>query len=1086
MSDNNIKLPSLQLTGERYLPEVQGSIELEHLHRYLFAKQFSLGKRVLDIASGEGYGSALLAQNAASVVGVDIAPDAVAHATTKYQADNLEYRLGSCAAIPLADHSVDVVVSFETIEHHYEHDAMMHEIKRVLIPGGLLVISSPDKLEYSDRPSYNNPFHVKELYRGEFTSLLEAYFKHHYIAGQRLIYGSAIFGEDGCSKIKSYDLSDKSLLAVPGISRPLYLVGLASDVELPLTESGILEQPISESDPVHSLNQALADRDGQIVALNKAVAARDQQIAALHGSNSWRITKPLRFVSRLLDMLPNNFDRDVYLKLNPDVAESGGNPATHYLLHGRREGRICSLPDIEFCADRDFKADRETILIVSHEASRTGAPVVSLNLVIALVERYNVVALLLGGGPLSDAFRHAATVVVSSSMRANPIVARLSVDQLCERFSFKFALVNSIESRTVLPSLSNYFVPAISLIHEFASYTRPREAFRQVFFWSGEVVFSASVTLENALAEFPDLCDRSAHILPQGRCLVPLEEFSEEQLEEERNRIRGLIRPKGIAGDTVIILGAGFVELRKGVDLFIECAARVVRTPGGGRCRFVWIGKGYDPENDVGYSVYLADQIRRAGLEGHVLFVDETTAIETAYEEADLLLLSSRLDPLPNVAIDAMAHGLPVLCFNKTTGIADFLLDSGLGNHCVADYLDSADLAGKILTLAGAQVLREHVGDRCREASIAYFSMKEYVARLEGLAQGVCNRTQQEKTDTQMILSSGLFRRDFSRHPHLHGQSIEAEVRGYVRAWASGIDRRKPFPGFHPGIYLEQHGLATQGADPFADYLRAGKPEGPWNYRVIVAGETREKYFPSNQRIALHLHVYYPELLPEIITRLSRNRIHPDLFVSITNEKARKLVVSELKDYKGNIVDIQLVPNRGRDIGPFLTAFGQRILVNYDFIGHIHTKKSADVKDAAMGESWYRFLLGNLLGGESGGMADSILAKMKDDPSIGMVFPDDPTVVGWGANRAFGESLAERVGFQKLPEYFIFPVGTMFWARTSALAPLINLRLDWDDYPKEPLPYDGTPLHALERLFSLIPSLGNFSTAVTNEMGLTR
>ena len=106
--------------------------------------------------------------------------------------------------------------------------------------------------------------------------------------------------------------------------------------------------------------------------------------------------------------------------------------------------------------------------------------------------------------------------------------------------------------------------------------------------------------------------------------------------------------------------------------------------PAGNRCRFVWIGNGYDPENDLGYSVYLADQIRRAGLQEHVFFIAETTAIETAYEEADLLLLSSRLDPLPNVAIDAMTHGVPVLCFNKTTGIADFLIDSGLGNDCVA------------------------------------------------------------------------------------------------------------------------------------------------------------------------------------------------------------------------------------------------------------------------------------------------------------------------------------------------------------------------------------------------------------------
>lgn len=788
-----------------------------------------------------------------------------------------------------------------------------------------------------------------------------------------------------------------------------------------------------------------------------------------------------------LAVLPEGFDCDLYLKLNDDVRKAGLDPAEHYLLHGRAEGRIFSLPAMDICGDQDLKADRMTILVVSHEASRTGAPVLSLNLVQALVERYNVVALLLGGGPLSDGFRLAgAAVMTSPNLRLNPILADPIVGQLCERFKFEFALVNSIESRAVLPALAEYFVPTISLVHEFASYTRPRNAFRDALFWSGEVVFSANVTRENAFAEYPDLGERSAHILPQGRCLLPIAEFGEEHRQKESARIRRLIRPKGIAEDAVIVLGAGTIQLRKGVDLFIECAARVLRSSGGDRCRFVWIGKGYDPENDVGYSVYLADQIRRAGLEAHVFFLNETTAIETAYEEADLFLLSSRLDPLPNVAIDAMAHGVPVLCFDKTTGIADFLIAIGLRHHCVADYFNSTDMAKKILSLVGSTILRKDVGDKCRDASITYFNMKEYVAQIEVLAQTVCDRSQQEKADTQVILSSGMFRCDFACSPHMQGQSMERAVRSYVRAWASGIGRRKPFPGFHPGIYLEQHGLAIQGSDPFADYVRAGRPDGPWNYPVIVAGDIAVRDLPQHQRIALHLHVYYPELLPEIITRLARNQISPDLFVSVTDQNARQLVVSELKNYKGKVVEIQLVPNRGRDIGPFLTVFGPRLVANYDFVGHIHTKMSADVKDAAMGKTWYRFLLENLLGGESGSMADSIVAKMNGDREIGLVFPCDPHVLGMSANHAFADALAARVGLNKLPEHFVFPVGTMFWARASALVPFVNLRFDWDDYPEEPLPYDGTLLHAIERLFSLSLAINDFKVVTTNVIGLTR
>ncbi|OEU68012.1 MAG: hypothetical protein BA863_19105, partial [Desulfovibrio sp. S3730MH75] len=915
--------------------------------------------------------------------------------------------------------------------------------------------------------------------------------------------------------------------AVKGLSTKLAqrdekVNGLSTQLtERDATVEGLTAQLAKRDEKVNGFTTQLAERDGQLVALHEAVAASDHQITVLHGSKSWRITKPLRFVSRLLirtrkeqntfrsislkesavllektdqevvldkDKLPNGFDPDVYVKLNPDLAVAGVDPTTHYLRHGRYEGRIFSVLDKDFCADYDFKGDQETILVVSHEATRTGAPVLSFNLVQELGKRYNIVVLLLGGGPLSSAFRRAgAKVLISINLMGNAAWARVLVGQLCERFNLKFALVNSIEARLVLPTLGEYFVPAISLLHEFASYThRPRQTFKELFFWSGEVVFSTKLTLENALAECPDLRDLSARILPQGRCLLPMEEFSEVQLQAERARIRRLIRPEGVADNSVVVLGAGFVHLRKGVDLFIECAARVVHAQEGKGCRFVWIGKGYDPENDFGYSVYLADQIRRAGLDGHVLFLDETVAIEAAYEEADLFLLSSRLDPLPNVAIDAMAHGVPALCFNKTTGIADFLMDSGLGNHCVAAYLDSADLAEKILTLAGSQVLREHVGGRCREASIAYFNRKDYVARLEILARGVCDRTQQEKMDKQAILDAGLFRQDFSHPPFWQEQSIDEEVRAYVRGWASGIDRRKPFPGFHPGIYLEQHGVATQGADPFADYLRAERPDGPWHYPVIIVGKTKEKDLPDNQRVALHLHVYYPELLPEITVRLAHNKICPDLFVSVTNEEACDFVVSELKDYKGRVVDIQLVPNRGRDIGPFLKVFGQRIIDAYDFVGHIHTKKTADVKDVNVGKTWYRFLLKNLLGGESEAMADSILAAMKHDASMGMVFPDDPYIVGWGANRDFAESHAVRLDLQNTPENLNFPVGTMFWARTSVLVPLLDLKLDWEDYPEEPLPYDGTLLHAMERLLPLIVSAGNWQNAVTNVIGVTR
>ncbi|MFM0401180.1 glycosyltransferase [Paraburkholderia aspalathi] len=253
----------MEYTGERFVPEQQGNIELEHLHRYLCAAELSAQKDVLDIASGEGYGSSILARVARSVTGVDISEEAVRHAQQKYQGQNLEYRAGSAAQIPLADASVDMVVSFETIEHHDQHEAMMSEIRRVLRPGGLLVMSSPDKRVYSDVPGFSNPYHVQELTRGEFESLMKASFANVSMYGQRIVYGSALLAEEG-GQVVSFAKKQGEVKRGVGLVEPMYLIALASDSELPRLNSGVFETRIDEADIVVELNRVIKARDDEI------------------------------------------------------------------------------------------------------------------------------------------------------------------------------------------------------------------------------------------------------------------------------------------------------------------------------------------------------------------------------------------------------------------------------------------------------------------------------------------------------------------------------------------------------------------------------------------------------------------------------------------------------------------------------------------------------------------------------------------------------------------------------------------------------------------------------------------------------
>ena len=119
---------------------------------------------------------------------------------------------------------------------------------------------------------------------------------------------------------------------------------------------------------------------------------------------------------------------------------------------------------------------------------------------------------------------------------------------------------------------------------------------------------------------------------------------------------------------------------------------------------------------------------------------------------------------------------------------------------------------------------------------------------------------------------------------------------------------------------------------------------------------------------------------------------------------------------------------------------------------------------------------------------DAILAKMASDPSIGIIYPDDPGCFGWEGNYAYGEDLLKRMGFQSPDKdaSMNFPVGTMFWARTAALKPLIDLNLKWEDYPEEPLPIDGSMLHAMERLIGIVPGIAGYRTVVTQVEGVSR
>jgi SAM-dependent methyltransferase len=166
---------ALPLTGERTIP---GLVEENYWFRrhevvYRRLAERCAGGDVLEAGCGEGYGADLIAGMARRVIGLDYDESAVAHVRARYP--RVEMRHGNLAALPLDDCVVDVVVNFQVIEHLWDQGQFVVECRRVLRPGGVLLISTPNRITFSPgRDTPINPFHTRELNAAELTELLTA------------------------------------------------------------------------------------------------------------------------------------------------------------------------------------------------------------------------------------------------------------------------------------------------------------------------------------------------------------------------------------------------------------------------------------------------------------------------------------------------------------------------------------------------------------------------------------------------------------------------------------------------------------------------------------------------------------------------------------------------------------------------------------------------------------------------------------------------------------------------------------------------------------------------------------------------
>ena len=246
---------------------------------------------MLDAACGEGYGTALLATVAASATGVDVSPQAIEHAKARYSSDSLEFRLADCLALPFEDDEFDCVVSFETLEHLENHDGLMTEFRRVLKPDGFLLLSSPDKAIYTDLQKNENEFHLRELYREEFETLLGKYFPAFRLLGQKLVFQSAIWSLGEAGSVKFHQENNGLVETNPELNHaPLYLIAICAADEscLPRSQPGLsLFDDAGESVYEHYYQEIRKH-----VAAGEMLAAKEQELAELRAELDSRRSGP--------------------------------------------------------------------------------------------------------------------------------------------------------------------------------------------------------------------------------------------------------------------------------------------------------------------------------------------------------------------------------------------------------------------------------------------------------------------------------------------------------------------------------------------------------------------------------------------------------------------------------------------------------------------------------------------------------------------------------------------------------------------------------------------------------------------------
>jgi len=746
----------------------------------------------------------------------------------------------------------------------------------------------------------------------------------------------------------------------------------------------------------------------------------------------------------------DDFSTQFYRETYPDVAQSDIDLMVHYYSSGINEGRLGSFQALinqhYISGKQEYNDKLPTIAIVCHESSATGAPLVGLNLGQSMCNNYNVIHIVLHEANLQQEFVD-SSIFTLTHLRNKHGAIEILMNWLNNTFKLDSIICNSVETYEILEAASKFKMPVISLLHEFSEYTRPRGKITNTVINSDKVIVPAQIIADSAHKEmevFSGIKNKPNNliILPQGKLpFIPQSNGTNLTVDELRVKF-------SISESDKVIVGAGYVQTRKGVDLFIETAHKI-KLQSDASCKFIWVGGGFDPEYDMACSVWLQSQLEELDLLDDFHFLSHQKSLDDVFSLADVYLLTSRLDPFPNVVIDALEADLPVICFDRTTGCADFLKENK-SNSAVVPFLDTTAMAHETLKFLTTKHEKAGLNRQLVKDELCF---KNYVDSLITIIEQAKVAIQQRAKIESVIADSGLFDASF----YNKGEEKSA-IEYYVKTSLNGIHSTSPAPGFSVGKWFEKNKPKSNYVVPLYEQIKSGQYTNTHDC-INITGSCSTI---STKKIAVHLHLYYVDLADDFATYFSCIPNGFDLFITVCESGLENKIKTAFAMTGANKIDVIEVENIGRDIAPFFISLKDKIYKNgYDIVGHFHSKKSNDV-DQGTGDRWRKYLLSNLIGSNE---AVNEIFKPFEDDKVGLVFAEDCHNVDFGKNKLFSDELCDAMNIERLEVATLFPLGTMFWAKPEALSPLFELNMT-DYLQQEPLPYDGSYMHATERLIS--------------------